>query len=145
MTNFLKINEIDNVEVALQETDQIPAGHKRALQAIKKGEAIIKYGNPIGVASTDIAEGEWVHTHNLKTGLGELLNYSYEPELKPLTKQKSATFMGYKRSNHKVGIRNEVWIIPTVGCVNNIAQIIEKKSQTLVKQSVEGIYAFTHP
>ena len=145
MINFLKINEIDNVEVALQETDQIPAGHKRALQAIKKGEAIIKYGNPIGVASTDIAEGEWVHTHNLKTGLGELLNYSYEPELKPLTKQKSATFMGYKRSNHKVGIRNEVWIIPTVGCVNNIAQIIEKKSQTLIKQSVEGIYAFTHP
>ena len=145
MLNFLKINEMDNVEVALKETNEIPAGHKRALKAIKKGEQIIKYGNPIGIAQADIAEGEWIHTHNLKTGLGELLDYSYEPELKTLAEQKAATFMGYKRADHKVGIRNEVWIIPTVGCVNNIAQIIEKKGQSLIKGTVEGIHAFTHP
>lgn len=145
MINFLKINELDNVEVALKETDGIPAGHKRALKAIKKGEQIIKYGNPIGIAVADIAEGEWIHTHNLKTGLGDLLEYSYEPEVKPLAEQKAATFMGYKRLNGKVGIRNEVWIIPTVGCVNNIAQIIERKSQDLIKGSVEGIHAFAHP
>ena len=145
MINFLKINELDNVEVALKETDGIPAGHKRALKAIKKGEQIIKYGNPIGIAVADIAEGEWVHTHNLKTGLGDLLEYSYEPEVHPLAEQKTATFMGYKRTNGKVGIRNEVWIIPTVGCVNNIAQIIERNSQDLIKGSVEGIHAFAHP
>lgn len=145
MINFLKINELDNVEVALKESDGIPAGHKRALKAIKKGERIIKYGNPIGVAIADIAEGEWIHTHNLKTGLGDLLEYSYDPEVKPLAEQKAATFMGYKRLNGKVGIRNEVWIIPTVGCVNNIAQIIERKSQDLIKGSVEGIHAFAHP
>lgn len=145
MINFMKINELDNVEVALKESDGIPAGHKRALKAIKKGERIIKYGNPIGVATADIAEGEWIHTHNLKTGLGDLLEYSYDPEVKPLAEQKAATFMGYKRLNGKVGIRNEVWIIPTVGCVNNIAQIIERKSQDLIKGSVEGIHAFAHP
>lgn len=145
MINFLKINELDNVEVALKESEGIPAGHKRALKAIKKGEKIIKYGNPIGIATADIAEGEWVHTHNLKTGLGDLLDYSYEPEVKPLDEQKAATFMGYKRANGKVGIRNEVWIIPTVGCVNNIAQIIERKGQELLKGSVEGIHSFAHP
>lgn len=145
MINFLKINELDNVEVALKESEGIPAGHKRALKAIKKGEKIIKYGNPIGIATADIAEGEWVHTHNLKTGLGDLLDYSYEPEVKPLAEQKAATFMGYKRANGKVGIRNEVWIIPTVGCVNNIAQIIERKGQELLKGSVEGIHSFAHP
>lgn len=145
MINFMKINELDNVEVALKESDGIPAGHKRALKAIKKGERIIKYGNPIGVATADIAEGEWIHTHNLKTGLGDLLEYSYDPEVKPLAEQKAATFMGYKRLDGKVGIRNEVWIIPTVGCVNNIAQIIERKSQDLIKGSVEGIHAFAHP
>lgn len=145
MLNFLKINELDNVEVALKESDGIPAGHKRALKAIKKGEPIIKYGNPIGIATADIAEGEWVHIHNLKTGLGDLLEYTYEPEVKPLAEQKTATFMGYKRLDGKVGIRNEVWIIPTVGCVNNIAQIIERKSQDLIKGSVEGIHAFAHP
>ena len=145
MINFLKINELDNVEVALKESEGIPAGHKRALKAIKKGEKIIKYGNPIGIATADIAEGEWVHTHNLKTGLGDLLDYSYEPEVKPLAEQKAATFMGYKRANGKVGIRNEVWIIPTVGCVNNIAQIIERKGQELIKGSVEGIHSFAHP
>ena len=145
MINFLKINELDNVEVALKESEGIPAGHKKALKAIKKGEQIIKYGNPIGIATADIAKGEWVHTHNLKTGLGELLEYSYEPEVKPLAEQKPSTFMGYKRANGKVGIRNEVWIIPTVGCVNNIAQIIERKGQGLIKGSVEGIHSFSHP
>lgn len=145
MLNFLKINELDNVEVALKEAEGIPAGHKRALVAIKKGEPIIKYGNTIGLATADIAEGEWVHTHNLKTGLGDLLEYSYEPDVKPLTEQKAATFMGYKRANGKVGIRNEVWIIPTVGCVNDIAKIIERKSQDLIKGSVEGIHTFAHP
>lgn len=145
MLDFLKINELDNVEVALKEADGIPAGHKRALVAIKKGESIIKYGNAIGLATADIAAGEWVHTHNLKTGLGDLLEYNYEPEVKPLAEQKAATFMGYKRANGKVGIRNEVWIIPTVGCVNDIAKIIERKSQDLIKGSVEGIHTFTHP
>lgn len=145
MLDYLKINTADNVVVMLKEAEGVPAGHKKAIKAIKKGEAIIKYGNPIGVATTDIAEGEWVHTHNIKTGLGDLLEYNYEPEFKEIIPEKPATFMGYKRANGKVGIRNEVWIIPTVGCVNDIAKIIEKKGQSLIKGNVEGIYTFTHP
>ncbi|MBP3888383.1 MAG: altronate dehydratase [Cellulosilyticum sp.] len=145
MLDFLKINELDNVEVALRETENIPAGHKKAIKAIKKGEPVIKYGNPIGIATADIAEGEWVHTHNVKTGLGDLLEYSYEPEFSNVTPETAATFMGFKRPNGKVGIRNEVWVIPTVGCVNDIAKIIVNKAQDMVKGSVEGIYTFAHP
>ncbi len=145
MIDFIKINEKDNVMVALKETEGIPAGHKKAIVPIKKGEAIIKYGNPIGVATADINEGEWVHTHNLKTGLGDLLEYTYEPEVKPLDAHLPATFKGYRRTNGKVGIRNEVWIIPTVGCVNDIAKIIERKAQSLVKENIDGIYTFAHP
>ena len=145
MIDFIKINEKDNVMVALKETEGIPAGHKKAIVPIKKGEAIIKYGNPIGVATADINEGEWVHTHNLKTGLGDLLEYTYEPEVKPLDAHLPATFKGYRRANGKVGIRNEIWIIPTVGCVNDIAKIIEKKAQSLIKENIDGIYTFAHP
>lgn len=145
MLDFIKINEKDNVMVALKEAEGIPAGHKKAIVPIKKGEAIIKYGNPIGIATADISEGEWVHTHNLKTGLGDLLEYTYEPEVKLLEAHAPATFKGYKRPNGKVGIRNEVWIIPTVGCVNDIAKMIEKKAQSLIKENIDGIYTFTHP
>ena len=145
MLESIKINEKDNVEVMLQGTEAVPAGHKKALVDIKKGDPIIKYGNPIGLATEDIKAGDWVHTHNLKTGLGDLLEYTYKPEVTTLEEQAPATFMGYKRANGKVGIRNEVWIIPTVGCVSDIAKIIERKSQDLVKGSVEGIHTFTHP
>ena len=145
MIDFIKIHDKDNVMVALQDAEGIAAGHKKAIVDIKKGEPIIKYGNPIGIATADIKEGEWVHTHNLKTGLGYLLEYTYEPEVTALEAQTPSTFKGYKRADGKVGIRNEVWVIPTVGCVNDIAKIITNKSQSLVKGSVEGIYTFTHP
>lgn len=145
MIDFIKINDKDNVMVALRETETIPAGHKKAIAPIKKGEAVIKYGNPIGIATADIDEGEWIHTHNLKTGLGDLLEYTYEPEIKPLAPHLPRTFKGYRRTNGKVGIRNEVWIIPTVGCVNDISKIIERKAQGLIKENIDGIFAFTHP
>lgn len=145
MLDAIKINEKDNVEVVLVATETVPAGHKRALVDIKQGEKVIKYGNPIGVATCDIKAGDWVHTHNLKTGLGDLLEYTYEPEVTPIEMHAPSTFMGYKRANGKVGIRNEVWIIPTVGCVSDIAKIIERQSQELIKGSVEGIHTFTHP
>lgn len=145
MLDFIKINPLDNVEVALKEIDGVPAGHKKALVDINTGEPIIKYGNPIGIAKSDIKAGEWVHTHNLKTGLGEILEYEYKPNFKKLETKLPGSFKGYKRANGKVGIRNEIWIIPTVGCVNNIAQIVEKKAQQFVTGEVEGIHAFTHP
>lgn len=125
------INKLDNVEVNLSD------GHKYALRDIAKGENIIKYGNPIGHATEDIKKGEHVHTHNVKTNLSDKLTYSYEETVQDFPVADSGkTFMGYVRSNGDVGIRNEIWIINTVGCVNKIAEKLAAKT---------GAYAFVHP
>lgn len=119
----MRINKLDNVEVNLEN------GHKYALCDIKKGENIIKYGCPIGHAVSDIKKGEHVHTHNIKTNLGGNLEYTYTPKFNEIQKINNninnnieKTFLGYARENGDVGIRNEIWIINTVGCVNKISQ-----------------------
>lgn len=125
------INKLDNVEVNISD------GHKYARTDIKKGENIIKYGQPIGHATCDIIKGDHVHTHNMKTNLSDKIEYSYEPEFYPETKENSnITFMGYVRRNGDVGIRNDIWIVNTVGCVNKTAQIIAEKT---------GAKYFPHP
>lgn len=161
MQNFIKIHEDDNVIVALKiiaegETievsgqklcalQEIPAGHKMAVSDIKEGEPVIKYGCRIGVAKEEIKAGQWIHTHNVKTALGDLLSYSYEPvETKEIDGEDS-TFMGFARKDGKAGVRNEIWIVPTVGCVNNIATAMAKKANDFVKGSVEEVIAFPHP
>lgn len=125
--------------------EAISSGHKVALNQIKKGEPVIKYGHPIGCASCDIAPGQTVHTHNLKTALDGLLQYSYAPKLTPPAARQTGMFKGYRRPNGSVGIRNEVWIVPTVGCVNTLAALMEKSAQQFLSGTVEGIYAFPHP
>ncbi|WP_230406879.1 UxaA family hydrolase [Blautia liquoris] len=134
---------IDGREITLRE--DIMQGHKFALTDIKAGEKVIKYGSPIGIAKEDIKEGQWIHTHNLKTGLGDLLEYTYHKVPTDIEPTKDVKFMGYQRANGKVGVRNEIWIIPTVGCVNNVAQAIERQAQQYVSGSVEAICAFPHP
>lgn len=164
MQEYIKINKKDNTAVALKPLkrdteilqddkevillEDIPQGHKFALEDIPVGTEIIKYGSPIGHAICDIKAGQWIHIHNIKTGLGDLLTYSYKPEkggdgIK--TSEKTAFFDGFRRKNGKVGVRNEIWIIPTVGCVNSVAKAIEKKAQRFIEGSVEEIVAFTHP
>lgn len=161
MAKFIKINENDNVAVALEvlpanttvrvgdaevtTTAEIPAGHKFALVDIAEGTPVVKYGFRIGNAAAAIKKGDWIHTHNLKTGLGDLLDYSYEPELVEEKVTADVTFMGYNRENGKVGVRNEIWIIPTVGCVNNVASKIAELSQGLVRENIEAVCAFPHP
>ena len=137
------INEKDNVGVCLDGNDKIPAGHKYALQDISTGEYVIKYGEIIGRATQDIAKGEWVHTHNVKSHLDENVVYRYEFNAKTLPKT-TASFMGYKRKNGRAGIRNEIYIIPTVGCVNNACMRLAKETQRLIKGSIDGVYALTH-
>ena len=125
------INKLDNVDVNLKD------GHKYALRDIKKGENIIKYGNPIGHATEDIKAGEHVHSHNTKTNLSGNLEYTYEPKFYDIPKEdESLTFMGYIRDNGEVGIRNDVWIVNTVGCVNKVAEKIAEKT---------GAFHFPHP
>ena len=153
----LKINSDDNVGVALRDIEKdevmlgikaknaIPKGHKIALVDISQSENVIKYGYPIGHATVSIEAGQHVHTHNLKTNLKGVLEYQYEPKLAEKSEKKQGTFMGYKRANGKVGIRNEVWIINTVGCVNKIAEKIVKESERFLGKGVDGIYTYTHP
>ena len=125
------INKLDNVDINLDD------GHKYALCDIKCGEDIIKYGNPIGHAICDIKKGEHVHTHNVKTNLSGNLEYSYEPKFYDTPAVPTdRTFMGYVRENGDVGIRNEIWIVNTVGCVNKIAQKIAERT---------GAKYFPHP
>ncbi len=111
------INHLDNVEVNLSD------GHKYALTDIPEGHNVIKYGNPIGHATVDIKRGECVHTHNMATNLSMGVEYSYQKDFTPMERVKSElTFLGYERSNGDIGIRNDVWIIVTVGCVNKVAK-----------------------
>ena len=125
------INRLDNVDINLED------GHKYALRDISAGEDIIKYGNPIGHATCDIKKGEHVHTHNVKTNLSGNLEYSYDPHFYDIPAEDSSrTFMGYVRKNGDIGIRNEIWIVNTVGCVNKVA---EKLS------ALTGARHFSHP
>ncbi len=161
MKNFIKIHPSDLVAVALtplsagakiqagEQTvtllEDIPQGHKFALSAIPAGNPIIKYGNPIGVAKQDIPTGSWVHIHNIKTGLGDVLDYSYEPDNAPLVPTDDLLFQGYRREDGRAAVRNEIWIIPTVGCVNDVARAIERQAQRLKTDTIDGIFAFPHP
>jgi len=133
---LITIHPSDNVAVALDDTEKIQAGHKTALLDIKKGEQVIKYSYPIGIATADIKKGEHVHVHNLKTALCGIEEYEYKPNISPIEKSSSA-FMGYRRKDDKVGIRNEVWIINTVGCVNKISEKIAAK--------FDDVFTFVHP
>ena len=161
MQDIIKINQEDNVAVALRpiakgETltvgdvsvtvlEEIPQGHKVALKPVKAGEKVVKYGFRIGFAKEDIEAGGWVHVHNLKTALGDLLTYEYEPVGGTLEEGQRATFQGFRRTDGRAGVRNEIWIIPTVGCVNSIAKALEKDAQRLIGGSLEEVVAFPHP
>ena len=123
------INAGDNVEVRED-------GHKYALRDIAAGEDVIKYGMPIGHATADIAKGEHVHVQNVKTNLGDVLEYRYEPEFADIVRAESPTIRAYRHADGRVGIRNDIWVVPLVGCVNNLAERLAK--------SCGGI-ALTHP
>ena len=161
MQDVIKINQEDNVAVALRpiakgETldiagtpvttlEEIPQGHKVAIKPIAQGGNVIKYGFRIGIAKEDIKVGQWVHVHNIKTALGDLLTYEYEPTNPSVTETEHAYFDGFRRTDGKVGVRNEIWIVPTVGCVNSIAQALEKASKKFIGGSLEDVISFPHP
>ena len=161
MPQCIRIHPADNVAVALcaipagtqlpiegraaQAREDIPQGHKLALTKIAAGENIVKYGCPIGHAAADILPGAWVHTHNVRTNLSGEVEYTYEPNVRPLPPVPPETFQGYRRADGRVGIRNELWILPTVGCVNDCAKALAAQNQSLVRGCVEGLYAFPHP
>ena len=161
MNEMVRITSRDTVAVALKplkagETvsfgegelllkEDLPMGHKAALRDIRKGEPVIKYGYPIGEATQDIPAGNHVHTHNLHTLLSGKLAYEWQPDLPAKEKLPPAVFRGYKRKTGRPGIRNELWILPTVGCVNEIAKALANRAQRLTGGAVESVHAFPHP
>ena len=161
MTKLIRITNRDNVAVALHPVEAgetisldglsvtaieaIPQGHKIALSPIEEGGAVIKYGYPIGHATAPIQAGAWVHTHNAKTNLSGEEEYSYQPAVPTVEPVAPETFQGFRRKDGRAAVRNEIWIIPTVGCVNDVATKLARDNQDLVSGSIEGLYAFPHP
>ena len=159
---YIKINPADNVAVALEDLSKggavegvtlsmdIPRGHKIVLRDLKAGDNVIKYGFPIGHVTKDAPKGTMVDHSCIKTNLEGLLEYSYQPRLVdiPLAPQ-GRTFKGYRRADGQVGVRNQIWVIPTVGCVNGICEEIVRRFNSVIsseaeKSPVDAIVAFPH-
>ena len=162
LSTFIKINPADTVVVCLKAfakgevivvdgktitiAQDTPMGHKIIIEDTPQGTNIIKYGYPIGHAMKDLKAGEWVNENNLKTNLSGTLSYEYHPVGESLTIAKEGrTFNGYVRANGEVGIRNEIWIVPTVGCVNGIAERLATQLQKETQcKGVDAIHSWHH-
>ncbi|MGD9216543.1 MAG: altronate dehydratase family protein [Desulfobacteraceae bacterium] len=136
---------IDQIRIVTKEP--IPQGHKVALASIEVGEPVIKYGHPIGRATQPIKIGQWIHAHNMQSALEGVQDYSYQPSPTPTFGTGSAyAFEGYLRQDGRAGIRNELWIIPTVGCINSIAEMLAAKANAqLGGGNIDGVHHFAHP
>ena len=157
MNSLLHIDPRDDVAVALSAlvggsvadgwpvSADIPAGHKLAVRAVAAGEPVRKYGWPIGRATRDIAVGDHVHTHNLATGLSGLEDYAFAPSAAADIPAENLGFDGYRRADGRVGTRNEIWILCTVGCVARTAQRIAAAAGARFAGRVDGVHALTHP
>jgi altronate hydrolase len=165
LATFLKINPADSVVVCLQPkkkgevididgkqvvlNQDTPAGHKVLINDVKEGDNIIKYGYPIGHARQDMKAGDWVNENNLKTNLSGTLEYAYQPvdaksDINHI-KDEKRTFKGYVRKNGDVGVRNEIWIVPTVGCVNGIAErMAQKLREETGCKNIDSIWTWHH-
>ena len=161
-TTVLKINKADSVVVCLRPLQKgeiinvdgeditilqdTPSGHKILIHDTDEGVDIIKYGYPIGHAKVNLKAGEWVNENNLKTNLAGTLEYAYSPVNEELNiKNENKKFKGYIRKNGEVGTRNEIWIVPTVGCVNGVAEkLVEKLKQETKLEGVDAIHAWHH-
>lgn len=160
---LLKIKENDNVAIALTSLaagteceldgkclrvlDNIPPAHKVALRDMAEGEQVVKYGLPIGHTTAEVRAGEHVHIHNVLTNLEGLLEYRYEPKENVwagFEELEEAWFDGYLRENGSAGTRNEIWIVPTVGCVNRTAELLAEEAGKRYAGKVDGVRALTH-
>jgi len=157
MSDLIRIHPNDNVAVALHTVpagtvfasvtalEDIPQGHKMALLPIAQQAQVVKYGFSIGHTTADILPGSWVHTHNMETNLSGEEEYTYSPNITTPAPLPCPDFLGYRRYDGTVGIRNEIWIIPAVGCVNDVAKTLAAQNQDLVSGTIDGLYAFPHP
>ncbi|MGO3018363.1 MAG: UxaA family hydrolase, partial [Anaerococcus sp.] len=161
MKKYLKVNPKDNVAVAVKDIEKdtvieefdlriqedIKKGHKFAIEEIDKDRDIIKYGMPIGHALTDIKKGQWVHVQNLKTNLSDIIQYNYNKEEVVLGSDlldENLTFQGYLREDGRAGVRNEIWIVPGVGCINQVCNNVMKMAQKKYPDMTFQVLNHTH-
>lgn len=162
MKELIKIHPADNVAVALVDQRQgaivrldepvylrqdILRGHKFAIKPVRAGESVIKYGMPIGYASQDIQPGDLIHTHNLKTHLSDINTYQYQPTQALIPTQPADPLVNiYRRQNGDIAVRNEIWIVPTVGCVNALARkmIQQFTSAHETLDDIDGVFLYNH-
>ena len=162
MDRYIQIHPKDNVAVALADLpagevlhlsgrdvtlrETIPVGHKIALADLNELDQVIKYGYPIGHVLRRVQSGEWINEQVLKTSLEGIQSYVYQPVKTELTiPADGRTFQGYRRKNGLCGIRNEIWILPTVGCVNGVAnRLAERLQKETGGKGVDAIRAFPH-
>lgn len=162
MDRYIQIHPKDNVAVALTDLpagevlhlsgrdvtlrEAIPVGHKIALADLNEQDQVIKYGYPIGHVLRRVQSGEWINEQVLKTSLEGIQSYVYQPVKTELTiPADGRTFQGYRRKNGLCGIRNEIWILPTVGCVNGVAnRLAERLQKETGGKGVDAIRAFPH-
>lgn len=155
MNDILRIHGADSVVVALRTLEpgdvaegngfsaavreRIPKGHKLALRRIEKGESVLKYGLPIGRAKEAIEPGCWVHSHNMESQLEGLEHCRYEPQWNDLEQKAPVFFDGYRRTDGKTGVRNELWILPMVGCVNGLARLVLSVASGKTRAKAEAL------
>ena len=160
MNDIFRIHAEDSVAVALHDLapgdtaegsgfsaavrEKVPNGHKLALRRIEKGESVLKYGWPIGRAKEIIEPGCWVHSHNMESQLEGLEHCRYEPQWNDLEQKPPVCFDGYRRTDGKTGVRNELWILPMVGCVNGLAKQLERLASSCLPAGIDGVFAFQH-
>ncbi|WP_310831706.1 UxaA family hydrolase [Paenibacillus pedocola] len=164
MRDWVRLSEGDHVVSALRDfnasevlilengssltlIEDVPKSHKILVKPVAEGGDVLKFGYSIGKAKADLLPGSWVHIHNLRTGLGGILDYRYEPQLTEAGPEPagSKTFQGYLRPGGEVGIRNEIWIINTVGCINKTCEILAKRGSERTAGKADGVYHFAHP
>ncbi|MCW3837719.1 UxaA family hydrolase [Sphingomonas canadensis] len=156
--SLFRIDPADSVATALRDlaageralgvtlSAAVPRGHKVALTPVAAGDPVRKFGFPIGRATRAIAPGEHVHTHNVATALAGSGSYSYTPPARAASPAADVPgFLGYRRADGRVGTRNEIWVIPTVGCVGRTAQKLAERANALHAGAVDGVHAFPHP
>lgn len=158
----VRIHPADNVVVAVQPLragtavhadgarlelrEDVPAGHKVAIRAFDPGEPVVKYGFEIGRTTRSVDPGEWIHSHNLETALQGVVEYRYDPRTTAsATGRPVPSFAGYRRKDGRVGTRNEVWVLNTVGCVNHAAERIARIAGDRFAEVVDGVHTFVHP
>lgn len=167
MKRAMQVNEGDAVATLLEDVNageavdidghelivcaDVPRGHKIAVASVDTGDPVAKFGFPIGTAIVPIAPGDHVHTHNVETALAGTLDYAYAPDAaRPALGEigdptNTRYFQGYRRADGRVGTRNEIWVLPTVGCVGRTAQRIAAAAHEAYRDQVDGVYAFSHP